>query len=83
MSPEKRPKPGTRRRRKGRPPFFDEALYKRRNVVERLVGWLKEHRRIATRFEKNAEYFLAMVKLAFLRRYLRVLFFRQNLVLLQ
>jgi transposase len=74
MIPERRPKPGTRRRRKGRPPRFDEALYKRRNVVERLVGWLKEHRRIATRFEKNAEGFLAMVKLAFLRRYLRVLF---------
>jgi transposase len=42
-------------------------------VVERLVGWLKEHRRIATRFEKLASSFLAMVKLSFMQRYFRVL----------
>jgi len=42
-------------------------------VVERLVGWLKEHRRIATRFEKLASSFLAMVKLSFVRRYFRKL----------
>jgi hypothetical protein len=42
-------------------------------VVERLVGWLKEHRRIATRFEKLARGFLAMVKVSFMRRYFRTL----------
>jgi uncharacterized protein (UPF0548 family) len=42
-------------------------------VVERAVGWLKEHRRIAARFEKLASGFLAMVKLSFVRRYLRML----------
>jgi transposase len=42
-------------------------------VVERLVGWLKEHQRIATRFEKLASSFSAMVKLAFMRRYFRLL----------
>jgi transposase len=42
-------------------------------VVERLVGWLKEHRRIATRFEKLACSFLAMVKVSFMRRYFRIL----------
>ena len=71
--PEKRVPVGTRRRRRGRPPTFCRATYRRRNMVERLVGWLKEHRRIATRFEKLAISFLAMVKLSFVRRYFRTL----------
>ena len=37
------------------------------------MGWLKEHRRIAARFEKLASGFLAMVKLSFMRRYVRML----------
>jgi transposase len=49
-------------------PSFDRAAYKRRNVVERLVGWLKERRRLCTRFEKLAQSYLAMVKLAFIER---------------
>ena len=36
--------------------------------MERLVGWLKERRRLCTRFEKLAESYLAMVKLAFITR---------------
>ena len=61
-------------RRDQRPnPRFDKPTYRRRNVVERLVGWLKENRRLATRFEKLAVNFLAMVKLAMLQRCLRVL----------
>ena len=52
---------------------FDEEKYRRRNVVERCIGWLKECRRIATRFEKLAVNFVAMFKLAMIRRYLRVL----------
>jgi transposase len=71
--PQKRVPLGKRRRRRGRPPTFCGATYRRRNVVERLVGWLKEHRRIATRFEKLASSFSAMVKLAFMRRYFRLL----------
>jgi len=51
---------------------FDREAYEGRNVVERLVGWLKECRRIAMRFEKCGRNFLAMVKLAALRRLLRV-----------
>ena len=70
MIPEKRVPVGKRR---GRPPTFCRATYRRRNVVERLVGWLKEHRRIATRFEKLACSFLTMVRLSFMRRYFRVL----------
>ena len=42
-------------------------------MVERLVGRFKEHRRIATRFEKLASSFLAMVMLSFMQRYLHML----------
>lgn len=52
---------------------FDRETYRRRNVVERCIGWLKERRRLATRFEKLAENFLAMVKLAMLERLLKAL----------
>lgn len=43
---------------------FDTAVYTQRNRVERLVGRLKAFRRVATRFEKRAVHFLAMVTLA-------------------
>ena len=49
---------------------FDRATYRKRNAVERCVGWLKECRRFATRYEKLAENFLAMIDLAFIQRYL-------------
>ncbi|MCB1093289.1 MAG: IS5 family transposase [Verrucomicrobiae bacterium] len=51
---------------------FDKPLYRRRNIIERLIGWLKESRRIGTRFEKTAINFGAMIKLAFIHRYLRL-----------
>jgi transposase len=54
--------------------YFSPKLYKGRHRIECLIGWLKECRRIGTRFEKLASHFLAMVKLAFIRRCLRVLF---------
>ena len=50
---------------------FSRSVYRRRNVVERLVGWLKESRRVATRYDKLLEVYLAFVELAFLRRLLR------------
>ena len=53
---------------------FDRAAYRRRNIVERCVGWLKAARRVATRFEKLATSFLGMLKLAILGRYLRAAF---------
>ena len=55
-----------------RDPHFDRDAYRRRNVVERCVGWLKECRRLATRHEKLAVNFLAMVKLAMIRRCFKV-----------
>ena len=50
---------------------FDRARYKQRNVVERLIGWLKERRRLATRFEKLAVNFLAMIKIAMMLWFLK------------
>ena len=52
---------------------FDREKYRQRNVVERCINWLKEARRIATRYEKMAITFLAMAKLAIIRRCFRVL----------
>lgn len=56
-----------------RNPRFDREAYRRRNVVERSVGWLRESRRVATRHEKLAVNYLAMVKLAMIQRCLRLL----------
>jgi transposase len=54
-------------------PKFDKAAYRRRNIVERCIGWLKENRRVGTRFEKLAVNFLAMVQLAMIRQCLHML----------
>ena len=59
-------------RKPGRPPAFDRDAYRRRNVVERCIGWLKHARRIATRYEKTAVNFLAMLKLAMVQHYLKI-----------
>ena len=53
---------------------FDRVAYRGRYVVEQCVGWLKEFRRIGTRFEKLAVHFHGMLELAMIRRYLRLLF---------
>jgi transposase len=50
---------------------FDRARYRQRNVIERTVGHLKEWRRIATRAEKLATCYLAMVTLGMIRLILR------------
>jgi transposase len=58
-------------RKPGRPPMFDRDAYRRRNVIERCIGWLKHARRIATRYEKTAVNFLAMLKLAMIQHYFK------------
>ena len=57
-------------RRGGRPPGFDRATYRRRNVVERCVNRLKQFRGIATRYEKRALNYRAMVVIAALMLWL-------------
>jgi transposase len=41
--------------------------------VERLVAWLQWFRRLVTRYEFHAEYFLAMVRLGSMKIMLRFL----------
>jgi transposase len=43
---------------------FNRGLYRERNRVERLINRLKPFRRIATRYEKQANNYLAMLALA-------------------
>ena len=43
---------------------YDKAVYKQRNVIERMFCRLKDWRRIATRFDRNIKNFLAAVALA-------------------
>lgn len=59
--------------RRGRPVSYNPDQYRGRNVVERCVGWLKECRALATRYEKLALNSLGLVKLAMIERYLRLL----------
>jgi transposase len=48
----------------GRPPAFDEALYRGRNVIERCFNRLKQFRDLATRYAKRAAYYRAGVLIA-------------------
>lgn len=67
------PPKANRKRRRGRPLGYDRVLYRERNVIERLIGHVKEHRRVGTRHEKLAVSYRAMVQVAFIERYLRLL----------
>ena len=53
------------------PPVFSPFLYRYRNLVERFFNKLKHCRAIATRYEKRAANYLALVKLAAIRVWLR------------
>jgi len=44
--------------------FFNKARRKGRSVIARMLGRLKDLRRVATRHDKNAESFLAALCLA-------------------
>ena len=43
---------------------YDKDLYQDRNLAERFWGKIKQHRRVATRYEKTARNFLAFVHVA-------------------
>ena len=62
--PERRDQRARRARRPGRPLAFDQATYKRRNVVERCINRLKQWRGLATRYEKRAVNYRVIVVLA-------------------
>ena len=52
-------------------PAFSAFLYRYRNLVERFFSKLKHFRAVATRYEKHAANYLAIVKLASARIWLR------------
>jgi transposase len=52
-------------------PKFNKKLYRKRNLVERFFNKLKHFRAIATRFEKHDANYLALVKLASARIWMR------------
>jgi transposase len=62
--PERRDQVTQRARRPGRKPIFRRALYRERNIIARVIGWLKRLHRVAARAEKLAVRYAAMVTLA-------------------
>jgi transposase len=69
--PERSDQRARRAKRPGRPLGFDLAVYKRRNVVERAINRLKQWRGLATRYEKRAVNYRAMVVIASIAIWLR------------
>lgn len=63
--------PAKRNRKKTFP--FSAWLYRYRNLVERFFNTLKQFRGIATRYDKKQGNFLAAIKLASLRIWIRAL----------
>jgi transposase len=57
--------------RGGRPPAFDREAYKTRNVVERAIGKLRQHRAVATRYDKRDFVWRGTVDVAAIRIWLR------------
>jgi transposase len=47
-----------------KPGRLNKKAYRERNMIERLIGKLKEFRRIATRYEKLRQTFLGIIHLA-------------------
>ncbi len=52
-------------------PAFNDWVYRQRNAVERFFNKLKHFRAVATRYDKRDDNYLASVKLASLRIWLR------------
>jgi transposase len=55
----------------GRPPAFDPAVYKQRNTVERAIRKLRQHRAVATRYDKRDYVWRGTIDVASIRIWLR------------
>jgi transposase len=53
------------------PICFSKCLYRSRNLIERFFKKIKHYRRIATRYDKLAENYLAALKLVAVRIWLK------------
>ena len=60
-----------RGRRGGRPPAFDTEAYKQRNTVERAFCLLRQHRAVATRYDKRDYVWRGTIDVASIRIWLR------------
>jgi transposase len=54
-----------------RHPDFSPKLYKLRNAVERFFSKIKHYRAVATRYEKHPENYMALIKLAATRIWMK------------
>jgi transposase len=59
------------KRNRNDPICFSSFVYRARNLSERLFNKIKQSRRVATRYDKLAANYLAFVKLASIRIWLR------------
>jgi transposase len=50
---------------------FDKAAYRRRNLVERVIGWFKECRALGTRYEKLAVDYVTLWMIAMIEKLLQ------------
>lgn len=55
----------------GRPPAFDATAYKQRNTIERTIGRLRQHRAVATRYDKRDYVWRGTIDVASIRIWLR------------
>ena len=65
LFPPQKPRAGRRGRQ------FDQAVYRARNHIERLINLLKQFRRVATRYEKRADNYQAMLTIAAIKLWLQ------------
>ena len=59
------------KRNRKEPICFSQYLYRARNLIERCFNKIKQCRRIASRYDKLAANYLAFIKLASIRIWLR------------
>ncbi len=52
------------------PKAYDRARYRERSIIERTINRLKRFRRVATRYDKLASSYLAMVTIAMILEWL-------------
>jgi len=60
------------RKDQSRDASFDKASYRKRNMIERVVGWFKEYRSLGTRYEKLAVDYVCLWVVAMIEKLLKL-----------